>query len=141
MKLNWLSLLLLLLAACSPASAPINTSQIDQVNVSPASGSTPQIIHIFASPITQPWLSDAYNCAQGLHFILSNGNDPAQAEISIRLGEPAQLTSPAFQIGQDDLLVVTHRESPLQNLSQADVQNLFSNPDPAAIQIWVFAAG
>ena len=117
---------LLFLAACTPAAAP---------------AATPQVIRVYATPATQPWLADAYNCAQGLQVVLSNVNDPKQADISIRMGEPDQLSSPAYQIGQDDLLVVTHRENQLQNLTVAEAQSLFSHPEPQAIQIWVFASG
>ncbi len=123
-----LASLLLLLGACSPTPAPESTPH-------------PQIIQIFATPATQPWLLDAYTCAQDLQIILSNVNDPTQAEIRIRLGEPAGLSSPAYQIGQDDLLIVTQRENPLQNLTRAEAQKLFTNPQPETLQLWVFASG
>ena len=114
--------ILLVLVACSPALNPTPT---------------PRVITIYASPITQPWLTDAYNCAREYQLILSNVNDPAQAEIAIRLGEPDTLKSLAFQIDRDDILIVTHSESPLQNMSLGQVQALFSNSGALA-QIWVF---
>lgn len=116
---------LLFFAACTPAN-----------NLT----ATPQIITVYASPATQPWLSEAYTCAQELQLVISNSNDPAQADITIRMGEPISLNLPVFQIGTDDLLVVVHRESPVQNMAVEQVRALFSKPDASA-QIWVFASG
>jgi hypothetical protein len=119
-------LTLLFLTACAPAVLPTGT---------------PQVVRVYTSPAAQPWLSDAYNCADSLSLILSNIYDPGQADITIRLGEPPQLATPAFKIGRDDLLVVTHSDSSLQNLTAAEVRSLFFNPEPAKMDIWVFAAG
>ncbi len=118
--------LLLLLAACTPTPEPV---------------SPPQIIRIYATAATQSWLADAYDCAQTLQLTLSNVDDPTQAEISLRLGEPDQLSSPAYQIGQDDLLIVTHRENQIQNLTPTEAQKLFTNPESETLQLWVFASG
>lgn len=116
---------LCLLTACAPATA---------------TGAAPQLIKINASAATQPWLVKAYNCADSLGVVLFLTNDPARADISLRMGEPEELNSKAFQIGRDDLLVVTQRESPLQNLNQEEVRNLFAWPDES-VQVWVFAPG
>ena len=114
---------LIFLVACAPT-----------VNPTP----TPQVITVYASPATQPWLSEVYKCAQGLQLIISDVNDPAQAALAIRMGEPAPLKSPAYEIGRDDLLIVTQPASPLQNLTVEQVRALFSDPG-ATTQIWVFA--
>jgi len=117
---------LLCLVACAPVVNPTIT---------------PALITVHASAQTQPWLSEVYACAQKLQFVLSNVNDPAQADIAIRMGEPVSLKLPAYQIGTDDLLVVTNRESPLQNMTLEQVQALFSDPGTQPLQVWVFAQG
>jgi hypothetical protein len=96
------------------------------------------VVKIYATAAAQPWLTKASNCAAGSSVILSNVIDPAQAEIIIRVGEPDQLTTPAFQIDREDLLVVTHRESPIQNLSADEARTLFSGQGQADIEVWVF---
>lgn len=116
---------LFFLAACAPAANPTPT---------------PQVITIHASPATQPWLSEAFICAQEIQVILSNTNDLAEAEIDIRMGEPPDLKKLAFEIGRDDLLIVTHRESPVQNLTLEQARALFSEPG-TTVQIQVFATG
>jgi hypothetical protein len=93
---------------------------------------TPQVISLHTSPTTQPWLAKAYACAEGLGLVISYVNDPKNAEISIRLGEPDSLTSPAYQIDNEDLLVVTNQE---------ETRNLFTHPDFQTFEIWVFAPG
>ncbi|MEI7844579.1 MAG: hypothetical protein WCK35_02135 [Chloroflexota bacterium] len=117
---------LFILTACTPTPA------------APPPVNTPQVLKIHASAAAQPWLFEAFDCADKLHIFLFDTNDPEAAEINIRIGEPDQLTAPAFQIDQEDLLVVTHRENPLQNLTAEEVRLLFSNPN-AEIQTWVYA--
>jgi hypothetical protein len=117
---------LLFLSACAPTATP---------------ASTPQLIRIQATAATQPWLADAYNCAQGLSSILANVDDPNLADISIRMGEPESLSAFAYQIDIEDLLIVTHRESQLQNLTAEDARRLFSHLEPQVVQVWVFASG
>jgi hypothetical protein len=117
--------ILLLCAACAPTAA------------SPA----PQVVKIHATMAAQPWLTEASTCAVRSSLILSNVIDPAQADILLRVGEPDHLTTPAFQIDREDLLVVTQRESPIQNLSDEEVRALFAGQGQADVQIWVFSPG
>jgi hypothetical protein len=123
---RFLLAILLFLAACAPAAAPTGT---------------PVVVRVYATASTQPWLAQAYKCAESQQVILSNVLDPQQADISLRLGEPERLASPAYQIGQDDLLVVTRSDGPLQNLTTLETQELFSHPNTQAVQVWVFASG
>ncbi len=88
---------------------------------------------------TQPWLTEAYNCADEIGVLLKNEYDPKQADILIRMGEPENLSSLAYQIGQDELVIVTHPDSTLQNLSIEEVQILFSLSDDSRNQIWAFS--
>ena len=116
-----------MLAACAPAATPAPT--------------LPVIISIHASALTQSWLPKAYDCAQKFQLILSDVNDPAQADISIRIGEPVPPESSAYQIGQDDVLILTNPENPLQNLTLEQVRAVFSDPGKQSVQVWVFAPG
>jgi hypothetical protein len=118
--------ILLALTACTPKAQP---------------ASTPQVIKIYASLATRTWLPKAYACADGLAVILSDEVDPKQADISIRMGEPALLASPAFQIGTEDLTVVTNPESQIQTLTAGEVLSLFTSPGNPNVEIWVFSAG
>ncbi|MBM4427826.1 MAG: hypothetical protein FJ031_11405 [Chloroflexi bacterium] len=47
--------------------------------------------------------------------------------------------SPAYQIGEDEILVMVNRESPIQNLTLPEVQGLFAGQGDAAV--WVYASG
>lgn len=117
--------ILLLCTACAPA----------------AGAPTPQVVKIYITATAQPWLTEASNCAAASSVILSNVIDPSQADIIIRVGEPDHLTIPAFQIDREDLLVVAHRESPIQNLTADEARALFAGQGQAGVQIWVFASG
>ena len=118
--------ILLLCSACTPESA---------------SASAPQVVKVYVTAAAQPWLMEASTCASRSLVILSNVIDPAQADIFIRVGEPDKLTRPAFQIDREDLLIVTHRESPLQTLSTDGVRALFAGQGQADVQVWVFGSG
>jgi hypothetical protein len=117
--------ILLLCTACAPVFTPPD----------------PQAVKVYATTAAQPWLTEASNCAARSSAILSNVIDPVQADIVIRVGEPDHLTTPAFQIDREDLLVVTHRESPVQNLTTDEAQALFAGQGQADVQIWVFSSG
>ena len=59
----------------------------------------------------------------------------------MRLGEPAFLNSPAFQIDTEEILIVTHRQSPVQNLTLDEARRLFAGEGDPSVQVWVYAEG
>jgi hypothetical protein len=104
------------------------------------SQTTPQVVSVYSTPSTTPWLSDLYTCADGI-AVLSRVDDPADADIALRVGEPEFLALPAYQIDEEELLIVTHRQSPVQNLSLDEVQALFAGLGDPSVQVWVYALG
>ena len=121
----YLLLLFFLLASCAPTTT-----------------STPEtkIVDVFATPTTQPWLTDAFACAPTGTIIRVTG-DPAAADISLHLGEPDNLTATAYQIDTEEILVVTHRQSPVQNMTAEEVRELFAGNGDPSVQVWVYASG
>ena len=87
---------------------------------SSASPATPQIVSVYSTFAAEPWLPPLYECA-GTSSVLSRVDDPAQAQIILRVGEPSLLSSFAYQIDNEEILVVTHRQSPVQNLNAEGV--------------------
>lgn len=112
--------------------------------VSSCSTSTPQsalqLVSIYSSSSATPWLNDLYTCADGI-AVISRVDDPASADIVLRVGEPNFLASPAYQIDEEELLIVTHRQSPVQNLSLDGVRALFAGLGDASVQVWVYSSG
>jgi hypothetical protein len=121
-----LTLFSVLIASCSPSTPP---------------PSTPEVVPVFSTSAAEPWLSELYDCgaAQG-NVTLSRVDDASTAEISLRVGEPQGLTSPAFQIDTEEILVVTHRQSPIQNLNAEGVVSLFMGQGDPSVQVWVYAS-
>jgi len=119
-----IAFLLLWIAACAPTPTAAPVSQAD----------------VYASAAAGPWLTEACACASDSNLVLNVIHDPAQADLILRIGEPAALSAPAFQIDTEEILVVTHRESPLQNMTLEQVRTLFTNGDPS-VQVWVYASG
>ena len=68
-------------------------------------------------------------------------DDPAAADILLRVGEPEFLDSPAYQIDTEDILIITHRQSPVQNLTLEDARALFAGQGDLSVQVWIYASG
>ena len=112
----------LLLFSCAPAA---QTSQTE-------------VITVYATFAAQPWLTELYACAADSGVVLNvNAESP---EIYLRVGEPDILVSPAYQIDEEEILVVTHRESAVQKLTLEEVQALFAQGNDSA-QVWVYPSG
>ena len=114
-----------MLAACVPTETPIPRTEI---------------VSVYATPATQPWLPDAFACAPA-GTAIRVANDPISADISLRLGEPELLVAPAYRIDTEEILVVTHRQSPVQNLTVEEVRELFAGQGDPSVQVWVYASG
>jgi hypothetical protein len=95
---------------------------------------------VYSTSAAEPWLTSLYDCA-GTSSVLSRVDDPSAADISLRVGEPEALTGSAFQIDTEEILVVTHRQSSIQNLTLEQAQTLFAQGDAnASVQVWVYAS-
>ncbi len=90
----------------------------------PTPSATPQMVSVYATSAAYPWLNEVYKCAYP--SVAVQLSDPGAAEISLRLGEPPGLSSPAFQIGSDDLLVVIQPQVAVGSLTIDQVRQLFS---------------
>src|SRR5688500_18116562 len=71
---------------------------------------------------------------------MSRVDDASSAEISLRVGEPEILVSTAYQIDTEEILIVTHRESPVQNLTLEEARALFAGQGDSSVQAWVYAS-
>jgi len=118
-------LLALLLAACSPATATPPPARLD----------------VYATTAAGPWLEDAFACTADQNTILGVATSPDSADLVLRIGEPPALTSPAYQIDTEEILVVTHRESPVQNLTAEGARDLFAGRGDPSVQVWAYADG
>lgn len=101
---------------------------------------TPQLVTVYSTSAAQPWLPEFYECA-GTSSVISRSDDPSSAEIVLRVGEPQLLASPAFQIDTEEILIVTHRQSPIQNLNLKGSRALFAGQGDPSVQVWVYASG
>src|SRR5688500_17171643 len=72
---------------------------------------------------------------------MSRVDDASSAEISLRVGEPEILVSSAYQIDTAEILIVTHRQSPVQNLTLEEARSLFAGQEDPSVQVWVYATG
>lgn len=109
---------------------------------------TPHILTLYVTSAAYPRVSELYSCAPP-SLVLAQ-TDPASAELVIRLGEPTPLVSPAFQVGTEDILVVSHPQVGVGTLTLEQVQQLFSGRisnwkdlggNDLPVQVWTFAAG
>ena len=100
---------------------------------------TPEVVTVYSTSAAEPWLSALYACAGG-SSVLERVDDPAAAQIALRVGEPAVLSSFAYQIDTEEILIVTHRQSPVQNLNLEGARALFSGLGDPTMQVLVYAS-
>jgi ABC-type phosphate transport system substrate-binding protein len=112
--------------------------------------STPTVVKIYATAATQAWQTNLFDCATKQSVTLTL-TDPGSADISLRMGEPQNLSMPAFQLGWEEIVVVVNKSHSFGQLQTEQVAELFTggisdwsqvNPtETGAVQVWVFAAG
>jgi len=101
---------------------------------------TPEIVSVYSSSFTQPWLTELYDCA-GTSTVIRLSDSPATADIRLQVGEPEILSGFAYQIDVEKILIVTNRISPIQNLTLDQAQALFMGLGDPSVQVWVYASG
>jgi hypothetical protein len=109
---------------------------------------TPQLVKVFVTSAASAQLSRLYSCSTPSTAI--DLADPQSAEITLRLGAPAQLVTPAFQVGTDEVVVIVSAQSSLSSLTLDQVRSIFLGQvsdwqavgGPAGpIQVWTYAPG
>ena len=100
---------------------------------------TPQLVTVYSTSAAQPWLAPLYACAESF-AVISRVDNASSADIVLRVGEPEFLTSSAYQIDTEDILIVTHRQSPVQNLTLEEARALFAGQGDPSVQVWVYAS-
>jgi hypothetical protein len=122
--LSLLTFLTLFVSSCS-TSAPLPT---------------PQIVSVYSSASAQPWLTELYDCAASQsNVVLSRVDDSNTADVVLQVGEPA-VVSFAYQVDTEEILIVTQRQSPVQNLTLDDTRALFMGLGDPSAQVWVYAS-
>ena len=116
---------LLIVSGCAPAAVEL----------------TPRLVTIYSTLAAEPWLSEAYVCAAESGIVLARVPDLDSAEMIIRVGEPAALSHPSFQIDTEEILIAAHRQSPVQNLTLEEARALFAGQADPSVQVWVFSSG
>jgi hypothetical protein len=120
-----LLLFIFLVAGCAPATV----------------ASTPQVVPVYVTSAAEPWLTELYACAAHSSVALSSVLDVQSAEIVLRIGEPEFLTTPAFEIDTEEIWIVAHRETTIQNTSLEELQALFAGRGDPSVQVWVYTSG
>ncbi len=108
------------------------------------------VVRLYATAATQAWQTELFDCAakQSAALVLS---DPGSADIILRIGEPHNLSMPAFQLGWEEILVIVNKTHSFDRLKTEQAAELFtgeisdwsqiSPTETGAVQVWVFDAG
>ena len=124
-----IDVILLLLSSFILVSCSTNTPQ-----------TTPQLVTVYSTAAAQPWLSELYTCASS-STVISRVDDSSSADIILRIGAPEFLAFHAYQIDTEEILIVTHRQSHVQNLTLEEARSLFAGQGDLSVQVWVYASG
>jgi hypothetical protein len=115
----------------------------------PAAGTaTPQLVKAYVTSAASSRLGDLYNCSAPSAAI--SLSDAGSADITLRLGPPDPLSSPAYQIGTEDVLVIVQSQNSISSLTVDQVHAIFLGQvtdwkdiggSDAPIQVWTYAQG
>ncbi|MFZ1041143.1 MAG: substrate-binding domain-containing protein [Anaerolineales bacterium] len=112
------------------------------------SQATPQLVKVYVTSAASSRLTDLYNCSTPSTAILLS--DLQSADITIRLGQPDNLSSPAFQIGTDDVDVIVQSQNSMDSLTADQIHSIFLGQvtdwkdvggSDMPIQVWTYAQG
>ena len=101
---------------------------------------TSQVVSVYSSPSTQLWLTELYDCAAESSVVIRLSDSISAFDIRLQIGEPEFLSEFAYQIDTEEILIVTHHQSPIQNLNLEGVQTLFMGLGDPSMQVWVYAS-
>ncbi len=109
---------------------------------------TPHLLDVYVTSAAYPRVDELYTCAPS--SIVIRLADPATAQLTLRLGEPDPLVTPAYQVGMEDILVVTHPQAGVGLLTLEQAQQVFAGiitnwqivgGNDLPIQVWTYAPG
>jgi len=101
---------------------------------------TPEIVSVYSSSFTQPWLTELYDCAADASVVVRLSDTESVYDVRLQIGEPEVLSWFAYQIDVEEILIVTNRVSPIQNLTLDQAQALFMGLGDPSVQVWVYAS-
>jgi hypothetical protein len=119
-------------AACTPAAPQV----------------TPHLLDVHVTSAAYPRVSELFHCAPP--SVVIRLSDPATAQLTVRLGAPDPLVTPAYEVGTEDILVFTHNQAGVSSLTLDQVQQVFGGiitnwqdvgGNDLPIQVWTYAAG
>jgi len=100
---------------------------------------TPQVVSVYSSPATQPWLTNLYDCAAKSSVTIRLSDSESAFDIRLQIGA-SSVSSFAYQIDTEEILIVTQRQSPVQNLTMDQARDLFQGLGDPSVQVWVYAS-
>ena len=125
----------------------------------PSCNSTPptgggKTISVQYTAASIPWLAGLYDCA-GANIVTAEQRaarllDLQSVDLALRIGQPEALTSPAYQISSEEVLVIVNTQNPVNLLTTEEARGLFSgqilnwqevNGSNAPVEVWTFASG
>ncbi len=133
---SFLILICTIFAACGPSA------------LSP----TPTPITVQYTSASAPWLRLIFDCA-GTKAVnaeqrAAEYQDQQSIDLAIRIGQSSQLSLPAYQIGSEDIIIVTNPQNPVTSLSGLQVRGLFTGQimnwdvvggTKAEVKVWVYS--
>lgn len=99
----------------------------------------PQVVSVYSTFAAEPWLTDLYACADSVAALV-RVDDSNSADISLQIGEPDFLSSFAYQIGEEEILIAVNRQSSIQNLTLDETRALFMGLGDSSAQVWVYSS-
>ncbi len=105
----------------------------------------PQIVNVYLTSAAAPWTSNVYGCAPS--SVAVKLTDPQSADIVLRVGQPENLNTPAYQLSTEEILVVANLKTGVGALTSDQVRALFlgqitnwkdAGGNDLPVQVWAY---
>jgi len=116
---------------------------------------TPQVVSVYSTFAAEPWLTELYACADS-NTTLVRVDDPNSADIALQIGEPEFLSSFAYQVDEEKVIVIMNNARPpvvdleqikglfrgqITNLNQITTEWGKAHADESGdVHVWVFSS-
>lgn len=77
----------------------------------PAPQTPLEVVSVYSTSAATPWLTELYACAESF-AVISRADDPSAADILLRVGESEFLVSFAYQIDEENIVVIMNNARP-----------------------------
>jgi hypothetical protein len=102
-----------------------------------------EMVNEYATSAAQPWMGELFACANEQSIVVNVTAESPDIVLRVANLELSDglTTFPAYQIGEEEIVIAVNHESPIQDLTLEEAQMMFAGQVDESVQVWVYASG